>query len=278
MRKIILILLLVSLSIIFSSCQLEEVFDKLRDKEDEDDITLSPGNDDDDDSEDSEDEEDGDDKGKKSENTSGKHAIYCNDTVTVIKDDLETKYTLVLFATSENGENGTYRGSIALDYGLDASQLTGINGAPIEGFGGFNVSMRASDVEFEVIPFDLDAYARYDSDKPDDQPVVVPLISGTSMALFTPNMSGTGQLGMKITGQTDGSGGSITAEVPETSASGTTPLLIKMYISSEGNVTIEIPSLKQAMDYQSFDGIVSNNQDIIDQAEGISSKTFNPEE
>lgn len=285
MKKAVIFVLILSFILILSSCQLKEVFDKVKDKKDKDEglnVELNVDEEDKDENEDSdtddEDNEDEDkDDNKKSQNSSGQYAIYCNDTVSVVKDDLETKFTLVMFATCEDGENGTYRGSIALDYGLDASQLTGIGGAPIEGFGGFNVSQRASDIEFEVIPFDLDAYATYGSDTPSGQATVVPLINGTSMALLTPNMSGTGQLGMKITGQTDSSGGSITAEVPETSSSASGPLLIKMYID-DGNVTIEIPTLKQAMDYQSFDAILSNNSDIIKQAQDISNKTFNSKE
>lgn len=273
MKKVLIFVLLLSFMLILSSCQLEDVFNKDNDERNNDELNI----DDNDEETDESGDENKDSEDEDSSNASGQYAIYCNDTVTVVKDELETKYTLVLFATCDNGENGTYHGSIALDYGLDASQLTGIGGAPIEAFGGFNVSQRASDVEFEVVPFDLDAYATYGSNTPSGPAPVVPLINGTSMALLTPTMSGTGQLGMKITGQTDSSGGSVTAEVPETSSSASGPLLIKMYIN-DGNVTIEIPALKEAMDYQSFDGILSNNSDIIDQAEDISNKTFNTEE
>jgi hypothetical protein len=268
-----------------TSCGLKDLLEeKDKDKEasldlggnSSDDEDEGPGDGDEEEDEEDKDKDENDDKDKNE--TSGQHAIYCNDTVTVTDktSGFETKYTLVLFATNEDGLEGTYHGNISLNYGLDASQISGLTDAPIQGLGGFSVSLQAQDVEFDVVNLDLDKYANYGTDATGDAKVV-PLINGTSMALITANMSGSGQLGIEITGKTDANGGTITATQPNVSADGSGPLVIKMYMK-DGLVTIQIPSLQKAMDYQSFDAILTSSSDIISQAEEQANEAFNGEE
>lgn len=247
-----------------------------KDKDEDETVLIlnpkNPSSDENDDQIDDEIDDKNDDGEKNKENT---YTLYCNDTVTVEEDDMITKYKLVIFATGNEGSGNsiTFTGNILLDYGLDASQFTGIGGAPIEGIGGFNISQFAQDFTFNVESFDLDKYAKYGTDTKEGELVIPPLISAQSMALITPNMSGTGHLGVTITGQTDSQGGYVKAETGETSIDGSGPVVMKMYIS-DGMVTIEVPSLKKAMGYKSFDAILTKNSSIRDQAEEIAKKEF----
>lgn len=202
------------------------------------------------------------------------YAIYVNDTVKVEKDGLITEFKLVLFATTTGSSLlNTYSAHIRLDYGLDASQLSGLTDAPIEGMGGFNVSQHAENVIFDVVKMDSDTYANYGITAEEDEHVLFPLINGSAMALLTPNMNGTGHLGINISGEIDSNGGSITAESGESSVSASGPLAIKIDFR-DGFASVYIPSLSQAMANQKFEGIVTESSDIIDQAEAIAKDEF----
>lgn len=242
MKKVILVLVISLL--IFSACNKNSMKDKDSIGE------LNPGN-------------------------KNQEAIYCNDTVKVEEDGLVTEFKLVLFAETDGSDNvSTFTGNIFLDYGLDASQITGMGGAPIEGMGGFRMTQYANDVSFDVVKLDLSQYARYGKNYKNDEFVPVPLIKAKRMALLTPNMSGTGNLDITVEGETDSQGGTIKLETGNTTVSGSGPLVMKMYINN-GMVTIQIPSLMKAMAYQSFEGILTENQNIIDQARDIANKEFN---
>lgn len=215
------------------------------------------------------------DQPKATDSEDATYAIYVNDTINVESEGLITKFKLVLFATTSGSDQlNTYSANIALDYGLDADQLTGLGGAPIVGMGGFNVSQHAENVVFDLVSLNIDSYARYGTDIKDDEYAPLPLtIIGDSMALLTPEMNGTGQLGISITGAIDTAGGIATAESGDSSTNASGPLVMKMTIKN-GMVTIDIPSLNQAMAGQRFEGIVTKSSDIIKQAETIANGEF----
>lgn len=160
--------------------------------------------------------------------------LYVDQTIPVTTDGMTVDYTLLLVAQKTGGKDvyGTYTGACYLGVKFDASQM---NNSVMQLLGGFNVDAYSYDLSFDVISYDIEAYSDYGLK--DGEAPIAPLVSYESMALLTPEMTGSGSLNPSI----DGIQGEH-AEINE-SASGTETIPMKITINS-GQVSVYIPSLQ----------------------------------
>ena len=147
-----------------------------------------------------------------------------------------TDYTLVLIAVKEGGTDvtGTYEGAVYIGCKLDISEFS--NGI-IDMSGGFDIEAYGNDVVFDIVPYNGDTYVDYGLKE--GELGLAPLLSYETMALLSPEMTGTGIIDPSIQGKPEGS---VSAEFNE-SVSSKVPVPIKIAIQS-GNVTVELPTFK----------------------------------
>jgi hypothetical protein len=177
-------------------------------------------------------------------------ALDCNWTLTVdqtipvTRDGLTVNYTLLLVAQKAGGTDvsGVYTGAAYVGIHFDASQMSV---DVMQAFGGFDMNACAYDLSFEVTGYDEESFSAYGLSA-DDVPLWQ-LVEYESMALLSPEMSGSGTLDPSIVGA-QGEQGGINA-----SASGTTAIPMKITVES-GKVTVSVPSFNLG---DSFHGILT---------------------
>lgn len=169
--------------------------------------------------------------------------LCVDQTIPVTTDGLTVEYTLVLIAQKAGGSdvNGTYEGAAYVGCKLDISS---VSNEVIEAFGGFDMNAYASSITFDVVPYDINEYSDYEV--PQGQIAIPPLVEYESMALISPEMTGSGILNPSLFG--------IQGEHMEYnySASGTQAIPMRIAIKS-GSVTVSVPSFKIG---SSFEGTV----------------------
>lgn len=170
--------------------------------------------------------------------------IYVDQTIPITKDGLTTEYTLVLAARKAGGKDvyGTYEGAAYISCKLDMSELTS---EFMKIMGGFDIQAYSNAFSFDVVPFINDEYTNYG--KSEDSIPMMSLVEYESMALVSPNMTGTGIINPNISGQN----GEIVNF--DEDVSGTLPIPIAIAIKS-GKVYVTLPTIQ--MEY-SYEGIIT---------------------
>lgn len=178
-------------------------------------------------------------------------ALECNwllkvdQTIPITENELTVNYTLVLIAQKTGGKDvyGTYEGAAFIGSELDASNLSN---SFLKVTGGFDIRVFANNLSFEIVPYDKESYSRFglgEDGVPD-----VPLVDYESMALLSPEMTGTGFVNPHISGENVSAGYS-------GSSGGTAPVVMKITVKS-GKVDVTIPFLN--MD-RSFEGLLAGD-------------------
>ena len=112
--------------------------------------------------------------------------------------------------------------------------------------GGFDIRVFANNLSFEIVPYDKESYSRYgigEDGVPD-----VPLVDYESMALLSPEMTGSGVVNPYISGEN-------VSAVYSGSSAGTAPVVMKIAVKS-GKVHVTVPFLN--MD-RSFEGLLTGD-------------------
>jgi hypothetical protein len=170
--------------------------------------------------------------------------MFVEQTIPKTVDGLTINYELMLVAQKSGGKdvNGTYKGVAYVGVNFDASQM---NSDVLKMLGGFNVNACTYDLTFDVVGFDNEKYSEYGLEG--DLPPLAQLVQYQSMALVTPQMTGTGTLDTSITGIQGEHGGT------SDSNSGSTSVAMRMTVDS-GKVTVDIPSFQLT---HKFEGMVT---------------------
>lgn len=168
--------------------------------------------------------------------------LKVDQTIPVTTDELTVNYTLVLIAQKVGGTDvyGTYEGAAYFGSELDASNLSN---SFLDVTGGFNIKAFANNLSFQIVPYDKEKYSRYGIGE--NEAPVVPLVDYESMALFSPQMTGSGVLNPHVTGENVNAG-------YNDSASGTAPVTIKIAVKS-GKADVDVPTFNVG---SSFKGLL----------------------
>lgn len=167
--------------------------------------------------------------------------LHVDQTIPIESDGMTVNYTLVLIAQKIGGTDvyGTYEGAAYIGTSLDASNLSN---AFIDVTGGFDMHAFANNLSFELVPYDIEAYSRYDVGE--GEAPIAPLVSYESMALISPEMTGGGVLNPNVT---DIQGMNMGYEAE---AFGTEAVTMKITVNS-GMVQVVVPSFNIS---HSFEG------------------------
>lgn len=162
--------------------------------------------------------------------------LKVDQTIPVKTDGMTVEYTLVLIAEKKGGTDvsGTYEGAAYIGCKLDISEFSN---EVVEMTGGFDINAYGNNIIFDVIPYDINDYTDYGLKK--DELGLAPLVEYETMALLSPEMTGTGIVNPNIQGKPEGS---VSAEFNE-SVSSTVPVPMKITIRS-GKVNVDLPTLK----------------------------------
>ena len=172
--------------------------------------------------------------------------LKVDQTIPVTTDGLTVNYTLVLIAQKAGGTDvyGAYEGAAYIASELDASNLSN---AFLDVTGGFHIEAFANNLSFEIVPYDKEKYSRYGIGK--DEAPDVPLVEYESMALISPEMTGSGVLNPDVSGENVNAG-------YHDSGSGTALVALKIAVKS-GKVEATVPMFNT----DSFEGILVGEPD-----------------
>jgi hypothetical protein len=169
--------------------------------------------------------------------------LHVDQTIPIKTDGMTVNYSLVLVAQKKGGIDvlGDYKGSAYIEISMDASNLSN---EVIKVAGGFNVNASTNNLDFQLIPYDIESYSDYGLGK--GEIPLAPLVKYETMALISPEMQGNGVLNPSVKGVQGEK-----AEVNE-SMSQTMPIPMKITVIG-GQVRVEIPSFKIG---KSFEGML----------------------
>ncbi len=170
--------------------------------------------------------------------------MFVDQTIPKTADGMKINYRVMLVAQKSGGKdvNGTYKGAAYVGINFDASQM---NNAAMSILGGFNVNASTYALTFDVVGYDQETYSAYGLK--DGEPPLAPLVTYQSMALLTPQMQGTGSLGVNVTGAQGEHANT------DQSAAGSTAIPMRITIDS-GKVSVSVPSFQLT---DSFKGTVT---------------------
>jgi hypothetical protein len=186
--------------------------------------------------------------------------LFVDQTIPKTVDGLKVDHHLMIVAQKTGGTDvtGTYKGVAYVGINFDASQL---NNSAMQALGGFNVNVHTYALTFDVVAYEGETYSDYGL-KPDEPPLAQ-LVPHESMALLSPEMTGTGTLDTTITGIQGEQGGT------SNSSAGSTAITMKILINS-GKVSVSVPSFGLT---SSFEGMLTgvpldggSPDDVITQA------------
>lgn len=152
------------------------------------------------------------------------------------KDGMTVEYTLVLIAEKEGGTDvsGEYHGAAYIGAKLDISEFSN---EAVEMTGGFNIEAFGNDISFDIVPYDIESYSNYGVKK--GEIGIAPLVKYETMALLSPEMTGTGVINPYLEGRQEGS---VSGGVNE-GVTSTVPVPMKITINS-GKVNVDLPTFK----------------------------------
>lgn len=174
--------------------------------------------------------------------------ITVDDLASEEQDGVELNYQYILVAFKEGGSSafGNYKAKCELNFNMDAGALSNIL---FDVFDGMQMDTGSGDIEFKVEKFDLnvinhygeygpkvDAKDRYGFPYPDS-------VIKTDMALFNPEMSGSGGINLDMTGKLGYDINLDDVLQPVRKAEGSSEMPMRLTIYENNDVSVEIPAI-----------------------------------